>query len=156
MIYHMLGILGKCLFVFRLLLSALVFVRGAANMVIMFQLWLIYHSIVNVGQRWYGFGWESQLLESGFLAMFFVPVFEIGKLPYHGVGGYLRKPSWAVVWGNRWLIFRIMMGAGLIKIRGDKCWRDLTCMEYHYQTQPVPNPLRSVKLGVVHNQDVFN
>jgi len=33
------------------------------------------------------------------------------------------------------------LGAGLIKIRGDKCWRDLTCMNYHYQTQPVPNPM---------------
>jgi hypothetical protein len=33
-----------------------------------------------------------------------------------------------------------MIGAGMIKIRGDQCWRDLTCMNYHYQTQPVPNP----------------
>jgi hypothetical protein len=24
--------------------------------------------------------------------------------------------------------------------RGDTCWRDLTAMCYHYQTQPVPNP----------------
>lgn len=45
------------------------------------------------------------------------------------------------VWGYRWLLFRIMIGAGLIKIRGDQCWRDLTCMNYFYQTQPVPNPL---------------
>jgi len=30
---------------------------------------------------------------------------------------------------------------GLIKVRGDQCWRDLTCMNYFYQTQPVPNPL---------------
>ncbi|XP_029803548.1 lipase maturation factor 1 isoform X2 [Suricata suricatta] len=29
---------------------------------------------------------------------------------------------------------------GLIKIRGDQCWRDLTCMDFHYETQPVPNP----------------
>ncbi|XP_071481421.1 lipase maturation factor 1-like [Diadema antillarum] len=48
---------------------------------------------------------------------------------------------WVVLWGYRWLLFRIMMGAGLIKIRGDQCWRDLTCMNYHYETQPVPNPM---------------
>ncbi|KAK7918739.1 hypothetical protein WMY93_010023 [Mugilogobius chulae] len=30
---------------------------------------------------------------------------------------------------------------GLIKIRGDKCWLELTCMDYHYETQPVPNPM---------------
>ena len=29
-----------------------------------------------------------------------------------------------------------MFGAGLIKIRGDECWRDLSCMDYHYETQP--------------------
>ncbi|XP_050396467.2 lipase maturation factor 1 [Patella vulgata] len=34
-----------------------------------------------------------------------------------------------------------MLGAGLIKIRGDQCWRDLTCMNYHYETQPIPNPM---------------
>ncbi len=34
-----------------------------------------------------------------------------------------------------------MFGAGLIKLRGDPCWRDLTCLDFHYETQPVPNPL---------------
>lgn len=32
-------------------------------------------------------------------------------------------------------------GAGLIKIRGDKVWKDLTAMDYHYETQPLPNPV---------------
>lgn len=46
-----------------------------------------------------------------------------------------------VIWAYRWLLFRIMIGAGLIKIRGDRCWHDLSCMDYHYETQPVPNQL---------------
>jgi hypothetical protein len=29
----------------------------------------------------------------------------------------------------------------LIKLRGDSCWRDLTCLDYYFQTQPMPNPL---------------
>src|SRR5690348_2627550 len=33
-------------------------------------LWALYLSIVNVGQVWYGFGWESLLLEAGFLTVF--------------------------------------------------------------------------------------
>src|SRR5207247_1587575 len=33
------------------------------------------------------------------------------------------------------------LGAGLIKLRGDSCWRHLTCLYYHYETQPLPNPL---------------
>jgi len=58
------------------------------------------------------------------------------------------------------LIVRIMLGAGLIKLRGDPCWRDLTCLYYHYETQPLPNPVSwwlhfrphwFQKLGVVFN-----
>jgi hypothetical protein len=41
----------------------------------------------------------------------------------------------------RWLLFRVELGAGLIKLRGDPCWRDLTCLYYHHETQPLPNPL---------------
>src|SRR5439155_18118 len=51
------------------------------------------------------------------------------------------RPLILVFWLFRWLGFRIMVGAGLIKLRGDECWRDLTCMYYHYETQPIPNPL---------------
>jgi lipase maturation factor 1 len=54
-------------------LSLVVVIMGAANMLIMLMLWLLYTSLVNVGQIWYSFGWESQLLETGFLAIFLVP-----------------------------------------------------------------------------------
>jgi hypothetical protein len=40
----------------------------------------------------------------------------------------------------RWMLFRVELGAGLIKMRGDSCWRDLTCLYYHHETQPLPNP----------------
>ena len=32
-------------------------------------LWLLYMSFVHLGQDWYGYGWEIQLLETGFLAI---------------------------------------------------------------------------------------
>lgn len=50
-------------------------------------------------------GWESQLLETGFLAIFLCPILSLRQLPRH------TPTSWAVVWGYRWLIFRIMLGA---------------------------------------------
>ena len=90
-------------------------------------LWALYLSIVNVGQVWYGFGWESLLLEIGFLAVF--------------LGPSTSAPPVVVLWLLRWLLFRLEFGAGLIKIRGDSCWRDLTCLYYHHETQPMPNPL---------------
>ena len=52
-----------------------------------------------------------------------------------------RPPPRAVIWLLRWLAMRIMLGAGLIKLRGDSCWRDLTCLDFHFETQPMPSPL---------------
>ena len=113
---------------------SLVVVCGYANSLIMLALWALYMSIINVGQLWYSYGWEIQLLETGFLGVFFCPLLDGRPFPR-------RAPPVVVLWLYRWLIFRIMLGAGLIKIRGDACWRDLTCLYYHYETQPIPNPV---------------
>jgi hypothetical protein len=90
-------------------------------------LWALYLSIVNAGQAFYAFGWESLLLEAGFLASLLGPAQAAPPLP--------------IVWLLRWLLFRVEFGAGLIKLRGDRCWRDLTCLYHHHETQPMPNPL---------------
>ena len=90
-------------------------------------LWILYQSIVNVGGTFYGFGWESLLLEAGFLAIF--------------LGNAETAPQWLVILAFRWLAFRVEFGAGLIKLRGDECWRRLRCMDFHHETQPMPNPL---------------
>src|SRR5919198_4580787 len=92
-----------------------------------FVLWALYLSIVNVGQSFYSFGWESLLLEAGFLGIF--------------LGNDEVVPQTLVIVLFRWLAFRVEFGAGLIKLRGDPCWRNLTCLDYHHETQPMPNPL---------------
>jgi hypothetical protein len=109
-------------------------VAGYANAIIMSILWAMYMSIVHIGQIWYGYGWETQTLETGFLAIFLCPLLDARPFPK-------TPPPLLVIWLFRWLAFRIMIGAGLIKIRGDECWRDLTCLYYHYETQPIPNPI---------------
>eukprot|EP00752_Nemacystus_decipiens_P005434 g4925.t1 len=118
-----------------LALSLLIMVLGAANVPIIFVLWVLYHTLANVGQHWYGFGWENQLLETAFLAAFAVPL-----LSLHPFAPACPPPA-VIPWLYKWLAFRIMFGAGLIKIRGDKAWKDLTAMDYHYETQPLPNPI---------------
>ena len=90
-------------------------------------LWVLYLSVVNVGQTFYGFGWESMLLEAGFFTAFLGPAWMHGPL--------------IPVLALRWMLFRTELGAGLIKLRHDECWRDLTCLYYHHETQPLPNPL---------------
>src|SRR6266478_3519080 len=113
---------------------SLVVVGGYANAILLVILWMMYMSIVHVGQIWYGYGWEIQLLETGFLSIFLCPLLDGRPFPK-------SRPPILVIWLFRWLGFRIMFGAGLIKLRGDPCWRDLTCLYYHYETQPIPNPV---------------
>ena len=107
---------------------------GEAPILIHMSTWLtvyfLYLSIVNVGQEFYGFGWETMILEAGFFAAFMGPEWV--------------APSWIPILILRWMLFRTEMGAGLIKLRGDPCWRDLTCLYYHHETQPLPNPLSRI------------
>ena len=107
------------------------------SMLVWFLLWAIYRSFVNVGQIFYGYGWEILLLEAGFLAIF--------------LGSADVAPSVMMIWLYRWVLFRMMLGAGLIKIRCDSCWKDLTSMTFHYETQPLPGPLSRL----FHNLPVF-
>lgn len=114
---------------------SLLLLLGLANVPLLLLLWALYLSVVNVGQLFWGYGWEILLLETGILAVFCVPLLRAGPFPER-----TPMPA-AVVWLLRWLLFRLMLGAGLIKLRGDPCWLDLSCLVYHYETQPLPNPL---------------
>src|SRR5919202_1867803 len=76
-------------------------------------LFLLYLSILNVGQTFYGFGWESLLVEAGFTVAFL---------------GSTSQPPRLIVLALLWLLFRLEFGAGLIKLRGDSAWRDLTAL----------------------------
>jgi Protein of unknown function (DUF1222). len=96
-------------------------------LVLFLALWLGYLSIVNVGQSFYAFGWESLLLEAGFMVAF--------------LGSNETAPPVTIIWLMRWLVFRLEFGAGMIKMRGDRSWRDLTALYYHHETQPMPNPV---------------
>ncbi|MEO6844756.1 MAG: lipase maturation factor family protein [Ginsengibacter sp.] len=116
------------------LVISCVVVAGYANAPLLAILWFLYMSIVHVGQDWYGYGWEIQLLETGFLAIFLCPLFDMRPFPK-------RPPPFTIIVLFRWLIFRIMMGSGLIKIRGDEIWRNGTALYYHFETQPLPGPL---------------
>ena len=136
---------------------SLVVVFGYANSIIMGLLWLLQLSFTHIGQTFWSFGWEANLLELGFLAIFLCPFLNprpfLNKLP----------PSTILFFFYRWALFRLMLGSGLIKIRGDECWKKLSCLQYHFETQPIPGPLSSyfhflpeffLKSGVVINHIV--
>lgn len=50
------------------------------------------------------------------------------------------RPPFLIIVLFRWLAFRLMLGSGLIKLRGDEVWRNGTALYYHFTTQPVPGP----------------
>jgi hypothetical protein len=107
---------------------------GVTSAVLQLVLWVLYVSIVNVGQDWYGYGWETLLCEVSFLAIFLCPW---GSWSPRGIPAASPVPIFLF----RWLTFRILLGAGLIKLRGAPCWTELTCLVHHYQSQPNPHPL---------------
>jgi len=112
---------------------SLALLAGFADAPLLAVLWLLYLSFVHVGQIFYGYGWETLLCETGFLAIFLAPALSLRP--------FAERVPWPIIVLLRWLVFRVMFGAGLIKLRGDSCWTDLTCLAYHYETQPLPNPL---------------
>ena len=87
-------------------------------------LFVLYLSYVYAGQDFMSFQWDLLLLEAGFLAIF------------------LTGASRIVVWLYRWFIFRYLFLAGAVKLlSGDPTWRDLTALDYHFWTQPLPTTL---------------
>jgi predicted DCC family thiol-disulfide oxidoreductase YuxK len=100
--------------------------------------WLCYVSLVTVGQDFLSFQWDILLLETGFLAIFLAPWSALE--PPWRLG--TSHASTTVLWLERWLLFRLMFLSGAVKLlSNDPTWRDLTALEYHYWTQPLPTPL---------------
>jgi len=109
-------------------------------------LYVLYLSFINVGQTFYAFGWESLLVELGFFTIF--------------AGASTSAPHAWLNWIYRWTLFRLMFGAGLIKLRGDACWRNLSCLDVFFETQPMPNPvswyIHHLPKPVLHGGVAFN
>lgn len=138
-----------------LVLSIIAFVFAArAGSGVWFGLWWSYFSILKAGEhsQFFSYGWESQALETGLICIFFcdgvlpvLPDLGLFLLPgarkknhhnqtsSHGTShGYLGVQQQVCLWLLRWLIFRISLGAGLIKFRGDSCWDNGTCLWYFF------------------------
>ncbi|EHH60030.1 hypothetical protein EGM_11299, partial [Macaca fascicularis] len=115
-------------------ISSFVLITGCANMLLMAALWGLYMSLVNVGHVWPGSQSSPQALERQ-VAGILIPTHGQQQLPEG------RPIPRGDSWGLRGVWKSVPLPAGLIKIRGDRCWRDLTCMDFHYETQPVPNPV---------------
>ncbi|PYV43571.1 MAG: hypothetical protein DMG06_10115 [Acidobacteria bacterium] len=113
-------------------LSVLLIV-GIATAPVLFFLWVFYLSLLTVCRDFLGFQWDALLLETSFLATFFAPLQIWPRLPRESA------PSATILWLLRWLLFRLMFSSGIVKLMsGDPSWRNLTALNYHYETQCLP------------------
>ena len=83
-----------------------------------------YLSILSAGQTFTAFQWDTFLVECLFAA------------------AILARSPIAGVWVLRLLAFRFMFLSGAVKLlSGDPVWADLSALEYHFETQPLPTAL---------------
>jgi len=112
---------------------ALLALGGVAQKLSFFLLWAFYLSLSTVGEVFLGYQWDALLLEMGLLGLLFAPA------SLHPVRAAAHPVSKGSLWLIRWLLFRLMISSGAVKLlSGDPTWRDLSALNYHYQTQPLP------------------
>ncbi|MCH2132186.1 MAG: lipase maturation factor family protein [Phycisphaerales bacterium] len=106
---------------------------GLVPMLSMALAWFAYLSIVNIAGIFMSYQWDVLLLEIGFLAIFWAPCAWRLNSPA------VRRPSTVLRWMLIWLLLRFMFLSGWLKLASqDSAWWDLTALDYHYWTQPLP------------------
>ena len=99
-------------------------------------LYLLYLSLTIAGQAFLSFQWDILLLETGFLAIFFAP----WKWRFQRVSD--AQVSRISLFLLKLLLFKLMLMSGVVKLTsGDESWWNLTALNYHYETQPLPTIL---------------
>ena len=123
-------------------LCSLLLIFGIAPALLLVGLFVLYLSLTMAGQDFFSFQWDVLLLETSFLSMFFAPwrLWPRGLLLWPGspplptpqvsrVGLFLLKL----------LLFKLMLMSGVVKLTsGDDSWWNLTALDYHYWSQPLP------------------
>src|SRR5207237_4478175 len=101
------------------------------------------------GQVFFNFQWDVLLLEAGFLSIFLAPwrlwprdlLWRPGPaIPTTATTSATASPvSRAGLFLLKFLLFKLMLMSGVVKLTsGDDCWWNLTALDYHYWSQPLP------------------
>ncbi len=119
---------------FGVLLSIALFV-GVISRVVLIGLWVIYLSLVTLSSPFLPFQWDLLLLEISIVALFYAPG---TVLP--GVDR-AREPNLISIWLVRIVLFKLMISSGVVKLISPEPnqWQDLTALNYHFWTQPIPH-----------------
>ena len=91
----------------------------------------MYGSMVDIGDAFMSFQWDVLLLECGIGCA-------IGAAIFPRDGTFADDAAYA--WIPRAILYKLMLMSGCVKIQSHcKTWLNLTALEYHFATQPLPN-----------------
>jgi len=112
---------------------SLVLIVGIAPALSLVGLVAFYLSLTIAGQTFLSFQWDILLIEIGFLSIFLAP----WRLwPKRGVDPPVSR---AALFLLKVLLFKLLVMSGVVKLTsGDDSWWDLTALDYHYWSQPLP------------------
>src|SRR6266700_2469508 len=143
-------------------LFSLLLIFGIAPAISLVALFLLYLSLTIAGQIFFNFQWDVLLLEAGFLSIFFAPwrlwprrfsveavvpaannFHPAGDMPATALATPSRQQeppvSRAGLFLLKLLLFKLMLMSGVVKLTsGDPSWWNLTALDYHYWSQPLP------------------
>ncbi len=116
---------------------SLLLICGIFPPLLLLLLWASYLSLTTAVPVFLSFQWDSLLIETGFMAFWMAP--------------WVLRERWSklispsrigrfLLW---WLLFRLMFESGVVKLNsfgpeGENTWLNLTALDYHYWTQPLP------------------
>ena len=120
------------------IIASILLIIGVAAPLAAISIWAIYLSLMSVGGPFLSFQWDILLLETVFLTIFFVPFVWWDRLSTRPLPSHLAR--W-LIW---LLLFKLMFESGLVKLtyygaNSENTWRDLTALNYHYWSQPIPS-----------------
>jgi lipase maturation factor 1 len=112
---------------------SLLLIFGIAPPLSLTGLIVFYLSLTVAGQTFLTFQWDILLIEAGFVAIFFAPWrswwTKKREPPVSRMGLFLLKL----------LLFKLMLMSGVVQLTsGDDSWLNLTALDYHYWSQPLP------------------
>ncbi len=114
------------------ILSLLLILR-IAPAISLVGLFVFYLSLTIAGQTFLSFQWDVLLLEAGFFAIPFAPWRLWQKR------GEEPPLSRLALFLLKFLLFKLILMSGVVKLTsGDSSWWNLTALDYHYWSQPLP------------------
>src|SRR5438105_1192260 len=122
---------------------SLLLIFGIAPALSLVALFAFYLSLSIAGQVFLNFQWDVLLLETGFLSIFLAPwrlwTRDLISWPGSAPPAAAAPVSRAGLFLLKLVLFKLMLMSGVVKLTsGDDCWWNLTALDYHYWSQPLP------------------